>query len=226
MTPTIPIAKHADLSHIEALRPFVEGKHCIVVGSAPIKTPITVAGFVMIAVNGGVSNMSGPADVWVVNSKAQDALGALVKPLHKVMLEQGRGRSVGHLLLLRGPKVASEQLTLTAFAQMKCRHQSWSVFDKATKGWLEVELCDRPKRDDKAPCSSGILTVAMALYVGAESVRLAGFSFSPGYHYLQKEQPQRWWRNHVEADKRALHALTARYGTRLSGDLVQQAVAA
>jgi hypothetical protein len=226
MTPTIPIAKQADPTQVESLRPLVEGRHCAVVGSAPLSTKKADIGVheCAVAVNGGIFAVDGPVHVWVVNSKAQDALGALIRPLHKLMLEQGRGRAVGHVLMLRGPKIASEQLTLTALAAMHCRHQSWSVVDKATKRWLEGELCDR--REDKRPCSSGILAVAMALYAGAASVRLVGFSFKPGYHYLQKEQPQSWWRNHVDADKRALHALTSRYGERLTGDLVRQAVAA
>jgi hypothetical protein len=63
------------------------------------------------------------------------------------------------------------------------------VLDKTTKRWIEGELCDR--RDDKKPCSSGVLAVAMALYAGAAAVRLVGFSFSPGYHYLKpKARPE------------------------------------
>jgi len=225
MTPTIPIATKADLAQVERLRPLVDGRHCLVVGSAPIHESAAVGEFLTIAVNGGISSLSVQPDIWVLNSKAQDGAGAPIRPLHKRMLEQGRGRAVGHLLLLRGPKVASEQLTLMALKSLKARHESWSVFDKATKRWLEGELCGR--KDDKKPCSSGILTVAMALYVGADSVQLTGFSFQPGYHYIRDEKhPPSWWRDHVAADKRALQALRARYGDRLRGDLVHQAVAA
>jgi hypothetical protein len=225
MTPTIPIAKQADPTQVDALRPFVAGRHCIVIGSAPMeRRTVFTDGLVTLPVNGGISSITGHADVWVLNSKAQDAPGAQIRPLHKVMLEQGRRRSVGHLLMLRGPKVASEQLTRKALAAMTSTHQTWSVVDKVTKRWIEGELCDR--RDDKKPCSSGILAVAMAFYAGAASVRLVGFSFSPGYNYLPKERPEKWWRDHVEADKRAIQSLSARYGDRLMGDLVREAVAA
>lgn len=226
MTPTIPIAKQPDLAQIECLRAFVANRRCVVIGSAPLRTKHAeiAADELTMPVNGGISSLAGTADVWVVNSKAQDAAGASIRPLHKQMLEQGRHRTAGHLMLLRGPKVASEQLTLTALVAMKCSYHSWSVVDKATKRWIEGELCDR--RDDKKPCSSGVLAVAMALYAGAAAVRLIGFSFSPGYHYLPKERPEKWWRDHVDADRRALSVLSARYAGRLSGDLVREAVAA
>lgn len=226
MTPTIPIAKQPDVTQIEYLSTFVADRRCVVIGSAPLATRYAAieAYERTIPVNGGISSVGGAVDLWVVNSKAQDAPGALIRPLHKQMLEQGKGRNVGHLALLRGPKVASEQLTLKALASIKCRHETWSVLDKTTKRFIEGELCGRT--DDKKPCSSGVLTVAMALYAGAASVRLVGFSFAPGYNYLPKEKPQRWWRDHVDADKRALQALCARYGNRLSGDLVREAVAA
>jgi len=225
MTPTLPIAKQPDVSQIERLRSIVADRHCVVIGSAPLRTKYVDVdpSEVTIPVNGGISSLQGPVDVWVVNSKAQDALGAMIRPLHKLMIEQGRGRAVGHLMLLRGPKVASEQLTLAALKSMKCVYSTWSVLDKATKRYLEGARCDR--LDDKKPCSSGVLTAAMALYAGAASVRLAGFSLKPGYHYT-KEQPQRWWRDHVEADKRAIQALSCRFGGKLSGDLVAEAVAA
>lgn len=221
----IPLAQSADFAQIERVREFVSGRRCVVVGSAPLSTQYAVIEpyETTIAVNGGISSLPGIADLWVVGSKAQDMPGAAMRPLHRTMLDQGKHGRVGHLLLLRGPKVASERGTLETLTRLHCSYSTWSVLDKPTKRWLEGELCARI--DDKKPCSSGLLAVAAALWCGAAAVRLVGFSLTPGYHYLPKERPQSWWRDHVEADKRALVALTARYGSRLSGDLVQ-AVAA
>jgi hypothetical protein len=117
----------------------------------------------------------------------------------------------------------SEAWTLARLDKLGCRYGSWSVLDKLTKRWMEGEICGRT--DDKAPCSSGILTAAIALWCGAASVRLVGFSFTAGYHYLPGQSAPPWWRNHVDADRRAIQALRQRYGVRLTGDLVQ-AVAA
>jgi hypothetical protein len=225
MTP-IPLAKTADPTQVERVRELLADRACVVVGSAPLtsKHADVQPGELAIPVNGGISSLAGAADLWVVNSKAQDAPGMLIRPLHKLMLEQASGRTVGHLLMLRGPKVMSEQGTLATLKALRCRHNTWSVLDKPTKRWLEGELCARV--DDKKPCSSGILAVAIALYCGAASVRLVGFSFTEyGYHYPTKEKPASWWRDHVTADRRALAALQQRYG-RLSGEIVQREVAA
>lgn len=221
---TIPLATVPDLAQVEGLRPRLNSRHCVVLGSAPLSAPATVdADEILIVVNGAISSALRTPDLWFLGSKAQDKPGNIfMRPLHRTMLEQARGREAGHIVLLRGPKVASERDTLAALDKLKCRYASWSVFDKPTKLFLERETCARL---DKDPCSSGILAAACALWCGATSVRLVGFSFTPGYHYLQKERPMRWWRGHVDADARALRALRGRYGERLSGDLVQ-AVAA
>lgn len=221
----IPIAVKPDPSQVERMRPLVEGRACAVVGSAPLKTPTAEieADECVIAVNGAISSLPGPADVWVLNSKLQDRPGdPLIKPLHRTMLQQGRGRSAGHLLLLRGPKVMSEGGTLATLHALQVQYQSWSVLDKTTKRWFEGEQCHRVR--ENRPCSAGMLTVAIALFCGAARVRLVGFSFTPGYHYLPKARPGSWWRDHVQADQRALQALLARYGERLcAGSLVKVA---
>lgn len=221
----IPLAIRADPTQVERVRALLIDRACVIIGSAPLATRHAeiYADELAIPVNGGISSLAGAADLWVVCSKAQDAPGAVIRPLHRTMLQQATGRTVGHLLLLRGPKVESEHGTLATLKALRCQHESWSVLDKPTKRWIEGELCDRV--DDKKPCSSGILAASLALYCSAASVRLVGFSFSPGYHYLQKEKPASWWRDHVAADRRALAALQQRYGARLSGSVLE-AVAA
>lgn len=223
---TIPIAHIPMMAQVEQLRPFVEGRSCVVVGSAPIETRTAEIGpdEVSVAVNGGIASLPGSADVWVLNSKLQDRPGdPNLKPLHKAMVQQGRDRSVGHLLLLRGPKVASEAFTLETLDRLGCRYQSWSVLDKVTKRKFEGVHCGRSQ--ENRPCSAGILTVAMALVCGAAHVRMVGFSFAPGYHYLPTVKPEYWWRDHIHADRRALSILSSAYRSRLSGSILE-AVAA
>ena len=225
MTP-IPIAETADQSQVDRVRPIVEGRDCVVIGSAPLKTATADvdAGELVIAVNGGISSVPGVADLWVLNSKQQDRPHDVnLKPLHKTMLKQGKDKTAGHLLLLRGPAVASEQWTLGFLNRQGTTYQSWSVFDKATKVVFEREYCNRVRVN--RPCSAGILSVALALACGASRVRMVGFSFKPGYHYLQDVTPAYWWRDHVEADQRALRAMSARFGDRLEGEILKQVAA-
>lgn len=223
---TIPLAKTFDPQQVERVRDLLEGRSCVVVGSAPLSGRFADVddSDIVIAVNGGISSVARAVDLWVVASRRQDKPGSgQIKPLHKTMLHQAKGRTAGHVLLLRGPKEATEKDTLAMLEHVGCRYGTWSVLDKPTKGWLEQDLCGRVH--EKQPCSSGILSVAIALWCGAAAVRLVGFSFTPGYHYLPKERGQSWWRNHIPADQRALKALQARFGSRLSGAILEKVAA-
>lgn len=222
---TIPLATVPDLSQVERVRPLLEGRACVVLGSAPLSTPTADVADdeLIVAVNGGIGAAPREVDLFVVGSKHWDKpMQIEARPLHKQMLQQAAGHAVWHALLLRGPKEATEGHTLAVLQQLRCAVVEWSVLDKPTKLFMEQSLCGRVS--DKEPCSSGILAVAIALSCGA-SVRMVGFSWKPGYHYLRRPNPPTWWRSHVEADRRALVALRARYGAALSGALVE-AVAA
>lgn len=222
----IPLATAPDLSQVERVRPLLEGRACVVIGSAPIQTrrAEVAEDELIVAVNGGIGSAPGVIDLFIVGSKAWDKpMQRDARPLHKQMIEQAAGRTVRHALLLRGPSEATEGHTLAVLRTLRCTVDSWSVLDKPTKLQMERDWCGRVS--EKEPCSSGILAVAIALFCGA-SVRMVGFSFKPGYHYLRdRKNPPTWWRNHVDADRRAIGRLRAFYGAKLSGDLVE-AVAA
>ena len=219
--PTVPLP-----AQVEDLRPLLTGRACVVVGSAPLTTPAAVVApdEFRIAVNGGIASLPEKrAQLWLLNSKDQDRPGSrTLHEMHRLMLSQANNTGTDHLLLLRGPKVASEAGTLQMLERRGARWLSWSLLDKPTKRWLEGQLCGRV--DDDQPCSAGILAVALACYCEAASVRLVGFSFTAGYHYLPKMRPQSWWRNHVNADRRALKLLSQRYVP--SGALVPNAAVA
>jgi hypothetical protein len=208
----IPLAVVADVGQLEALRPVLDGRPCVIVGSAPLKTAKaeTRDGECVVAINGAASSVE-KADLWALNSKLQDAEGKdwPMRPLHRTMLMQGKGRSVGHVVLLRGPKYATEDATLGWLDRAGCAWASWSVIDKPTKLWFEQKHCGR--KGEGEPCSAGIFIAALAFWLGAASVRLLGFSFRPGYHYMKGATH----RGHVEADKRALKILRRQLGDRL-----------
>lgn len=222
---SIPLAKVADEAQLMAVKPYLHARSCVLVGAAPLTAPIDVTpDDVVVPINGAIS--SAPrADVWFVGSKADDTTKhrAFMRPMHRLMLHQATGRRVTHAVFLRGPKVASEQGTLELLRRLPCQVDAWSVLDKPTKRWIEAQLCAR--QADKEPCSSGVLAAACALWCGASSVRLVGFSLLPGYHYIKEPRPPTWWRDHVRADARALAALRQRYGAVLSGDIVESVAA-
>jgi len=221
-----PIPTHPVPSQLERLRPFIEGRDCLVVGSAPLPTEHAQdrPGEVVIAVNGGISSCAGIPSVWFVNSKQQDRPGDKnLTPLHKRMMEQATNRRVHHIVLLRGSKVASEEGTFERLDQLCVRRESWSLLDKTTKAHVESILCDR-NLGEKRPCSSGLLAVAVAFWCGASNVRMEGFSWSPGHHYKLPQPIQKRW--HDVADKRALKELYQRFGDRLQTTLLKRKVAA
>ncbi len=222
MTP-IPLAIEADVQELGILRPSLDGRRCVVVGSAPLKTAKAdiQQDECAIAINGAVSSVAGNVDLWVLNSKLQDAERREwpMRPLHREMLRQGRGCNVDHLVLLRGPKVATEQATLAWLDRIGCVYQAWSVIDKPTKLWFEQKYCGR--NGDGEPCSAGLFITAAAFWLGAASVRLVGFSYRPGYHYMKGATH----RGHVDADKRALKVLRRQFGDRLDLSLVPELAA-
>jgi hypothetical protein len=222
----IPVATEADRRQLDALIPLLNGRACVVVGSAPRKTPVVdlFDGEVSIAVNGGISSLTGEVDLWVVGSKPYDVSETSGhRQRHRDMLDQCRKRVVKRALFLRQPKAASEPLTLERLQARDCVVRQYSCLDKPTKRWLEGEYCGR--KDDKQPCSSGVLAAAIALWCGAASVRLEGFSLKPGYHYLPKVRPEAWWRNHIDADRRALRLLRQRFHSRIMGDIFRDMTA-
>jgi len=215
----IPLATVADTSQLDILAPLLSGASVVVIGSAPIRSRFVevLDGEISMPVNGAISSVLGKVDLWVLGSKHYDTHEANTRFLHKTMLDQGKDRQVQRAVFLRGPKHMSEAATLERLRSRRCEVATWSVLDKPTKRWLEGEYCGRV--DDKQPCSSGVLAAAMALWCGAASVRLSGFSLQPGYQYLPKQTPQPWWRDHIEADRRALRLLRQRFKTQIQGDI-------
>lgn len=220
MLPTLPLTVTPDQGQIEPLRPLMMHRRCVVVGAAPLKTRRAVIqpGEYVIAINGSISSLDRCADLWLLNSKPNRTA------LHATMLRQGLGRACRHVALLRGPLEATEQETLRRLRKMGCQYETWSVIDKPIKRWLEERLCDRCEDGIAQPaCSAGLFAVALALWSGAEHVRLTGFSWKAGYHYLRYVPTT--IRGHVQSDGRGLRALLQRYPGRLSGAIVPRDLA-
>jgi hypothetical protein len=81
----IPLATVADLSQVERVRPLIEDRDVVVVGSAPLKAKAADVrdDEMVIAVNGGISSVPRPVDLWVVASRSQDKPGSgRINPLH------------------------------------------------------------------------------------------------------------------------------------------------
>jgi len=217
----IPIRVEPAVDQLAAIAAVVRDRRVAIVGSAPraIEGPEPLeVDELAIPVNGGISSTSGSIALWIVGSKPYDGPGHPVRDLHRLMLDQATGRSIAHVVFMRQPAIASEGLTLNVLERRRVTIASYSVVDKPTKYWLETELCARL---EKQPCSTGIFAAAAALWCDAAHVRLVGFSLAAGYHYIRRPSPPAAWRDHVDADARALVALRARFGARLRGDVLK-----
>jgi hypothetical protein len=215
----LPLSIAPDVSQIDRFGDLLRGQACAIVGAAPLRTPRAEleAGERVICVNGSISSVGSAPDLWLLNSSENRSA------LHLRMLQQAAGREARHVAFLRGSKVPTEPASIRHLHRVRCAIGGWSVIDKPIKRWLEESICDRPPRGVKPACSSGLFAAALALWCGAARVRLIGFSWKAGYHYVTVPRSVR--RGHVDADRRALAALEARYPGRLAGALIAAPVA-
>jgi hypothetical protein len=199
----------------------LSGRHCVVVGSAPLVERVTIqATDYVVAVNGGISSCP-IADAWVVNARSQhDAATAGAKAwLHRAMLEQGRGRRVG-LLLLMSKGDGAELNTCRRLEQLGVQPSRQRAIDNEERRALETQAGARDSSMQRHALSLGMFAACWCFLQGAETVRLVGFSWTGGYAYLPDEPIL--MRGHEAGDKQALVRLSKKYGERLIHSLTKE----
>lgn len=200
------------------VRRLLRGASVLVVGSAPPGPEDREArpGVRIVAVNGGLGRVTAVPTVWVLNSRRYDDWQWLDpsrwpperRRLHDLMLAQGRGRRVRHLLLLM--KSDSTDQTI---ARLRAQRTTWRGRTDVWSG-TKADLLVRAGITDYAVAfnvSAGVSAAGLALLAGATEVALTGFSFSPGYTYTPEAVP----RQHVQEDCRALLLLQHAHPGRL-----------
>ncbi len=198
----------------EQLAAVVKGRACVVVGAAPLAAPFNQGDVVVVGVNGGISSTV-RCDVWVVNARsANDAtVGGRKGRLHRLMVEQAAGRDVPLAVFLTKDERAGPHLR-QVLARQQTRVGTVLELAQPERVGLETAAGARDGSLEKHALSAGLSATALCLLAGAASVRLVGFSWTPGYAYAPKD-PAVTARGHEHGDKVALRLLEARYGAQL-----------
>lgn len=194
------------------LRTLVGGRACVVVGAAPLLSPLVVAtSEYVVAVNGGIS--SAPrVDAWVLNSRTSlpPSWGMARRTLGQLMLRQGADRQVPLLILLTKDDDASVVTPRVLRAQGT---EAGSVLEVGAIERTDIEVAAGARTGDmsKHALSAGLFAVALLFWAGAATVRLEGISWVGGYAYTDTPVI----RGHLVGDQLALVRLLARHADAL-----------
>lgn len=208
------------LTRIQAL---LDGRPCLVLGSAPLTAePRLGRGERLVVVNGAVSSTRRRPDVWVVNSRTDPypSWGPERIALNDTMLAQAAGRALDTVAFLIREDGA-DAVTRHRLDAQGTRYAHTVAISKSEREWIERYVGARTAATERAKeaLSAGLFAVALALWAGAGPVRMEGFSWRAGYHYLPDRALPDDMRAHRGGDRIALRALTARYRTRLQHHL-------
>lgn len=208
----------------ETLAPMMRGRRVLVVGSAPLATPIGVPPEpIVVAVNGSISSVPAVTpDLWLLNARLGPSPGwnRTRRWLNAKMLEQARGRHVGTICLLPVQDEA-EAATVGRLKDLGVTFDRLVALAQSMRGALQYEVgAFRKGIDNKVGVSAGVLGTLLALWAGASHVRQLGFSYGPGYAYLPPADVPENSRGHKRADRLAIWNLRRVCPARISGDLI------
>lgn len=209
------------MTEATALQTLMDGRRVLVVGSAPLPTPLVVEpGEVVVAVNGAVSSVP-HVDVWFVNSRTKplDRWSHQRRFLHTTMISQGAHRHVGTVAYLTRMPLA-ENYTHMVLTRQGTTFTREVVVGRDLRERIETESGIRTIAMRQDACSAGMFAVIVALWCGAASVRMAGFSFEKGYAYLPGYNLPPNARAHVHGDRLSLREMRTKYPGRISGALI------
>jgi hypothetical protein len=200
---------------------MLQGRHCVVVGSAPLQTRVTVnATDYVVAVNGGIASCP-IVDAWVLNARSQqDAATCGSKAwLHRAMLEQGRGRRV-EMLVLASKGAGAVFTAQHRLSGLRVSARRVRAIENDERREMETQAGARDGSMKEHALSLGLFAACWCFLEGAETVRLEGFSWAGGYAYLPDTPIP--VRGHAAGDKQALGRLAARYPERLIHQLTKE----
>lgn len=212
------------LIELPALRPIVEGKRCLVIGSAPLESEMHVeTGDCLIVVNGAISTFTHWApNIWILNARKNPELGwsNTRRFLNATMQQQGAGRHVGALVTLPIGLPGDSEATLE---RLQRQGTTWNLWVECSRAVRERVTFDagafRDRDSSRLGTSAGLFGVCLAAWLGARAIELHGFSFTAGYAYLPADQVPVNSRGHVRGDKAAIANLVTR-GVKMTGDTV------
>jgi hypothetical protein len=184
----------ADFKRLESHRSLILDQDCVVVGSAPNRVLPVVAG-PLITVQGSQVGLDLVPDLAVFSGHttkgssvvARDTMAGIrgLKARSVVFIEKGQ----------------SEEGAFRSFAAAGYRFRKMTTISPVTRAQLLRIVCGIEAEET---CSNGVFAIALALYLGASTVTLAGFSLSGGHHYRSAFAD----RQHVLEDSRFFSLLT------------------
>lgn len=212
---------------IDCVREVISDRKTLVIGSAPsarydIECQEEVC---RICVNGAISAAKSkvgrnaiPVDIWALNSREYDKHPFTGRTpwspkqvaLHEAMMSQGHDIHVKHLLLLLRNKRPDQTID-----RLKKAGVSWDTIS-AVHARQRIEINQEAGIQDfhlAYSLSAGLCMACIALLGGGNPVLLGGFSFDPGYCYVESVPDNS--RKHVLADQTALKELFHHYSSRL-----------
>lgn len=210
---------------LDLLKTLFTGRNVLVLGSAPLAAPVKPARHeLVVCINGSVSSLPNRApDLWLVNSriKPMDQWGHERRFLHKTMMAQAAGRHVRVVGFMTRMHQA-EHYTAAWMAEQGTTFDQALVIDRHQRESIEVHAGIRTIAMRRDACSAGLFGVIVALWAGAWHVRMDGFSFKKGYHYLPGHTLPENCRAHVQGDRLALREMAQRYTGRVDGALLHR----
>lgn len=190
------------------LAPAVEGRDCLVFGSAPDPVvPQMASNGAIICINGSGSpvrrlGLRDP-DLTIMSSNVT----ILKKDVRVETIRHLDGLHSTHLLLFRGSEETQRRaLDALQDAGYRCDDAA-TLADRqyvAIASGL-VPVSNILSRGDER-ISTGVFAVAVATWLRARSIVLAGFSLAGGHSYIAGDTP----RNHVSADAAFFASIIAR----------------
>lgn len=199
---------------------LLQHRDVLVVGSAPLVQPIRAqADELLVCVNGSASLVPDrDPDLWVVLSSRTDARPDRLANVR--MIEQLRGRHVRTALHIGNYVDGPGPRTQSMLERVGCRTDRVLQMYPHDRKVLSQRLDIRDLASGHVQ-STGFVAIMLAALCRARTIRLAGFSWIEGYHYLPVEQWERKGeRGHLAADRRTLEQLVHREPGRFVGPLV------
>jgi hypothetical protein len=193
----------------------------VVVGSAPLVQPIRVdASEVLVCVNGSPSLVPDrDPDLWVVLSSRTDSRPT--RTANARMIEQLSGRRVKTALHIGNNLGGPGPKTVEQLERVNCRTDRVLQMYPHDRKVLSEQLAIRLSLSGHVQ-STGFVAIMLAAFCRARRIRLCGFSWVEGYHYLPVEQwERRGERGHLKADRETLEQLLDREPNRFAGPIVE-----
>jgi hypothetical protein len=151
--------------------------------------------------------------------KPLDRWGHERRFLHRTMMAQAANRHV-RVVGFMTRQAKAEDYTAAWLRELKTTFEHSLVLARTDRELLEVKTGVRTVAMNRDACSAGVFGVIVALWAGAAHVRMEGFSFEKGYHYLPGHKLPENCRAHVQGDRLALRQIAALYPGRVDGALV------